>query len=79
MCPLGGIVDEAALTTAVKNMQLGGAALDVFDDEPLKAGSTLVDCPNLVLTPHIAGMTSEANTRVSSLIAERVAAYLRAV
>lgn len=74
----GSIVDEAALGAALRAKQLGGAALDVFDDEPLKAGSALVDCPNLILTPHIAGVTAESNTRVSSMIAERVAAFLTA-
>jgi (S)-sulfolactate dehydrogenase len=72
----GGIIDEAALVNALKEKRLGGAALDVFDDEPLKAGSLLTDCPNLILTPHIAGVTVESNTRVSSMIAERVAAFL---
>ncbi len=72
----GGIIDEAALANALKEKRLGGAALDVFDDEPLKAGSPLTDCPNLILTPHIAGVTIESNTRVSSMIAERVAAFL---
>ena len=72
----GSIVDEPALAAALKAKKLGGAALDVFDDEPLKAGSALVDCPNLILTPHIAGVTAEANVRVSSMIAERVAAFL---
>lgn len=73
----GGIVDEAALAAALREDRLGGAALDVFDEEPLKAGSPLADCPRLILTPHIAGVTAEANTRVSSMIAERVAAFLR--
>jgi (S)-sulfolactate dehydrogenase len=72
----GGIVDEAALAAALRAKQLGGAALDVFDDEPLKTGSILTDCPNLLLTPHIAGVSAEANIRVSSMIAERVAAAL---
>lgn len=72
----GSIVDEAALAAALKNQRLGGAALDVFNDEPLPAGSPLADCPNLLLTPHIAGVSAEANTRVSSLIADRVAARL---
>ena len=72
----GGIVDEVALSAALRAQKLGGAALDVFEDEPLKAGSTLADCPNLLLTPHIAGVSAEANIRVSSMIAERVAAHL---
>lgn len=73
----GGIVDEAALAAALTSKKLGGAALDVFDEEPLKAGSPHAGCPNMILTPHIAGVTAEANTRVSSLIAERVAAFLQ--
>lgn len=73
----GGIIDEAALAAALRAGRLGGAAIDVFDTEPLPAGNTLADAPNLVLTPHIAGVTFESNVRVSSLIADRVAAYLR--
>ena len=73
----GGIVDEAALVQALREKKLGGAALDVFEDEPLPAGSRLVDCPNLLLTPHIAGVTAEANARVGSMVAERVAAFLK--
>jgi (S)-sulfolactate dehydrogenase len=73
----GGIVDEAALAAALRAGKLRGAALDVFETEPLPAANPFADCPNLVLTPHIAGVTAESNARVSSLIAERVAAHLR--
>jgi (S)-sulfolactate dehydrogenase len=72
----GGVVDESALAAALREKRLGGAALDVFDAEPLKAGSPLAGCPNLVLTPHIAGVTAESNVRVSDMIAERVAQFL---
>lgn len=72
----GGIVDEAALAAALRTGRLGGAALDVFDQEPLAAGSPLAGAPNLLLTPHIAGLTRESNERVSGMIAERVAAAL---
>lgn len=72
----GGVVDEAAVAAALRAGRLGGAALDVFDREPLPAGSPLAGCPNLILTPHIAGLTRESNARVSTLIAERVAAAL---
>ncbi len=68
----GGVVEEAAVAAALRSGQLGGAALDVFAEEPLPAGSPLVGCPNLILTPHIAGLTAESNARVSKLIAERV-------
>lgn len=68
----GGIVDEPALAAALRAGHLGGAALDVFDVEPLPPSPHFQDCPNLLLTPHIAGVTVESNERVSSLIAERV-------
>jgi (S)-sulfolactate dehydrogenase len=72
----GGVIDEAALAAALKAGKLGGGALDVFEAEPLPAGSPLADAPNLILTPHIAGVTRESNERVSTMIAERVAAAL---
>lgn len=68
----GGIVDEAALAEALRKGHLRGAALDVFEQEPLPAGSPLADAPNLILTPHIAGLTQEANTRVSDMVAAGV-------
>ncbi len=73
----GGIVDEAALGDALRSGKLGGAMIDVFSKEPLPAGSPLADAPNCYLTPHIAGVTKESNTRVSAMIAEKVALALR--
>jgi (S)-sulfolactate dehydrogenase len=72
----GAIVDEAALADALREGRLGGAALDVFEHEPLPAGSALSAAPNLILTPHIAGVTKESNERVSAMIAELVAGRL---
>lgn len=73
----GGVVDETALARALRDGHLAGAALDVFEHEPLPAGSVLAGVPNLLLTPHIAGVTRESNVRVSSLIADKVGAALR--
>jgi (S)-sulfolactate dehydrogenase len=74
----GGVVDEAALVQALRAGRLGGAALDVFENEPLtkEAGEKFAGIPNLLLTPHIAGVTEESNIRVSDLIANLVLARL---
>jgi (S)-sulfolactate dehydrogenase len=73
----GGVVDEAALAASLRSGHLGGAAIDVFTEEPVAAGSVLAGVPKLILTPHIAGVTHESNARVSQLIAERVAESLQ--
>jgi (S)-sulfolactate dehydrogenase len=72
----GGVVDERAVAQALREGRLGGAALDVFSSEPLPASGHFEGCPNLILTPHVAGVTAEANERVSLMIAERVLASL---
>jgi (S)-sulfolactate dehydrogenase len=72
----GGVIDEAALADALREGRLGGAALDVFASEPLPPGSPLAGCPNLLLTPHSAGVTRESTTPVSAMIAAEVAAAL---
>jgi len=73
----GGIVDETALADALRRGHLGGAALDVFAAEPLAAGSVFDGVPNLLLTPHIAGLTEESETRVCELVSRRVVDALR--
>ena len=68
----GGIIDEVALATALREGRVGGAALDVFEEEPMRDGSKFAGLPNVILTPHIAGLTLQSNERVSTLIAARV-------
>lgn len=74
----GGIADEAAVAAALREGRLGGAAFDVFEPEPLGAGTAWEGCPNAILTPHVAGVTAESNVRVSTLIAAAVARALKA-
>ncbi|RVX43458.1 D-3-phosphoglycerate dehydrogenase [Nonomuraea polychroma] len=60
----GGVVDQQALVASLRDGHLGGAALDVFDVEPLPAGDPLRDLPNVLLSPHVAGVTPEATGRL---------------
>ena len=73
----GGVVDERALADALRAGRLAGAMLDVFETEPLPAESVLAGVPNLILTPHIAGVTLESNVRVSARVAADVRRILQ--
>jgi len=68
----GGVVDETALTKALHNGDIAGAALDVYESEPLAADSPLRDAPNLVLTPHLGASTAEAQVNVATEVAEKI-------
>ena len=74
----GGIVDEKALADRLRSGRLGGAAIDVFSTEPAKDLSHFAGIENLILTPHIAGVTQESNERVSQMIADEVNRFLGA-
>jgi D-3-phosphoglycerate dehydrogenase / 2-oxoglutarate reductase len=71
----GEVVDEVALTTALREGRLGGAALDVFEREP--PGEGILDAPNLIATPHIAGQTSDAQRKAVSIAGEKIAQFFR--
>jgi (S)-sulfolactate dehydrogenase len=74
----GGIVDEGALIEALKSGHLGGAMLDVFLDEPLttETAARFKDVPNLLLSPHVAGVTVESDDRTNRITAENVRQHL---
>jgi len=65
----GGVIDEAALAVALHEGRVAGAALDVYDREPLPEDSPLRDAPNLILTPHLGASTREAQVSVAREVA----------
>jgi D-3-phosphoglycerate dehydrogenase len=75
-CARGGLIDEAALAKALHEGHVAGAALDVFEIEPLPADSPLRGAPNVVLTPHLGASTAEAQESVGIEIAQSIRAVL---
>jgi len=74
-CARGGLIDEAALKEALESGQVGGAALDVFAQEPAKENA-LFGTPGLICTPHLGASTGEAQVNVAIQVAEQMADYL---
>jgi D-3-phosphoglycerate dehydrogenase len=74
-CARGGLVDEAALRAGLDSGHIGGAAFDVFVEEPAKA-NVLFGAPNFVATPHLGASTGEAQENVALQIAEQMSDYL---
>ena len=74
----GGIIDEDALNNALKEGNLAGAALDVFETEP-PIGSKLTSLSNFILTPHVGAQTKEAQLLAANIIAEKIIQVLRGV
>ncbi|MFP4159866.1 MAG: phosphoglycerate dehydrogenase [Desulfobacterales bacterium] len=76
-CARGGIVDEDALYEALKMGKLGGAALDVFTEEPPPEGFKIFEFDNVICTPHLGASTAEAQTNVAVDIAHQLIGYLK--
>ncbi len=76
-CARGGLVDEAAVASALKDGRLAGAAFDVFSEEPAR-DNVLFGLPNVVCTPHLGAATSEAQENVALQVAEQMSDYLMA-
>ena len=74
----GGIIDEDALYNALKEGNLAGAALDVFETEP-PTSSKLTSLPNFILTPHVGAQTKEAQLLAANIIAEKIIQVIRGV
>ena len=74
----GGVIDEDALYEALKAGNLGGAALDVFENEPA-TGHKLAELDNVILTPHIGAQTKEAQSLAANVIGEKIIQILRGV
>jgi len=72
----GALIDEPALIEALRTHQIGGAAMDVFEKEPLPSDSPLWDLENLLITPHTAGMTEKLWERHYTLFSENLRRYL---
>lgn len=72
----GEVIDEEALVSALQGGRLGGAALDVFEEEPLPEGSPLWDLPNVLVTPHMAGSTPHYHDRVADIFERNLEAFL---
>ena len=71
-CARGGIINEVALLDALKSNKIRAAGLDVYDDEPSKSSNPLFSLDNILLSPHIAGVTQEATIRMSKQAVQNV-------
>ena len=72
----GGVVDEPALTDALRDRRIAGAVLDVFATEPLPADSPLWTLPNVLVTPHAVAVSSRENERIAELFSDNLRRYL---
>jgi D-3-phosphoglycerate dehydrogenase len=73
----GPLVDELAVAAALREGRLAGAALDVFETEPLPVSSPLRDVEHLLLTPHIAGITVQSQQAMAAMAVQNAVRVLR--
>ena len=73
----GYIISETDLVKALREKLISGAAVDVFVTEPLNPKSELLKLDNVILTPHVAGISDEVPEKSSEIMAEQIAKYLR--
>lgn len=76
-CARGGLVDEAALVEAIREGRVAGAALDVFEHEPLPPDSPILGVDRIIVTPHLGASTHEAQLNVATMIARQVIDFLK--
>jgi phosphoglycerate dehydrogenase-like enzyme len=72
----GGVVDETALLQALQTNQIAGAAMDVFETEPLPADNPLWKLPNLIISPHVAGNSADYSEKAAQLFVENLKRYI---
>jgi phosphoglycerate dehydrogenase-like enzyme len=72
----GGVVDEGALASAIEKGQIAGAGLDVFAEEPLPADNPLWEMPNVLISPHVAGLSPHYVERAFTLFKENLRRYI---
>ena len=73
----GGVVDEAALLRALREGWIAGAGLDVHAQQPVPTDSPFFDLPNVIMTPHISGITRNFQSRLATLFCENLRRFLR--
>jgi glyoxylate reductase len=73
----GAVIDERALSKALKEKRIAGAALDVFEKEPIETENPLLELENVVLTPHIGSASVETRKKMAMMAAENLVSVLR--
>ena len=73
----GQLIDDEALVAALREQRIAGAALDVFSEQPIPREHPIRSLPNVLLTPHFAGLTAESMERIGRIACEEAMRFLR--